>query len=89
MVFLIRRGDETSLGDVEVSDFGKVLAGADLARRILTLAGGLIGGIATILRQAAVAAIDLGQERIDRSILDGLTVSSPERIEAVATAPDL
>src|SRR5208337_3535799 len=29
------------------------LTGADLARHILTMAGGLIGGIATILRQAA------------------------------------
>ena len=65
------------------------LTGADLARQILTMAGGLIGGIATILRQAATAAIELGHERIDRSVLDGLTISSPEQIEAVATAPDL
>jgi hypothetical protein len=65
------------------------LTDPDLARRILTLAGGLIGGIAAILRQAAVAAIESGHEQIDRSVLDGLTVSSPERIEAVATAPDL
>jgi hypothetical protein len=65
------------------------LTGSDLARRILTLAGGLIGGIAAIPRQAAAAAIESGHERIDRSVLDGLTISSPERIEAVATAPDL
>jgi hypothetical protein len=65
------------------------LADPDLARRILTMAGGLIGGIATILRQSAVAAIKSGHERIDRSVLDGVVVSSPERIEAVATAADL
>ena len=60
-----------------------------LARRILTMAGGLIGGIATILRQAATAAIEQGRERIDRPVLDGLTIASPEQIEAVATAADL
>jgi hypothetical protein len=60
-----------------------------LARRILTMAGGLIGGIATILRQAATAAIEQGHERIDRSVLDGLIIASPEQIEAVATAADL
>jgi len=65
------------------------LTNADLARHILTMAGGLIGGIATILRQAATAAIESGHERIDRSVLDGLTISSPEQIEAVATAADL
>lgn len=65
------------------------LIGADLARSILTMAGGLIGGIATVLRQAAIAAIESGHERIDRSVLEGLTISSPEQIEAVATAPDL
>ena len=65
------------------------LTDADLARFILTMAGGLIGGIATILRQAATAAIKAGHERIDRSVLEGLTISSPEQIEAVATAPDL
>jgi hypothetical protein len=65
------------------------LTGADLARHILTMAGGLIGGIAMILRQAATAAIESGHERIDRSVLDGLTISSPEQIEAVATAADL
>lgn len=65
------------------------LTGADLARQILTMAGGLIGGIATILRHAATAAIESGHERIDRSVLDGLTISSPEQIEAVAMAADL
>jgi hypothetical protein len=65
------------------------LTGTDLARHILTMAGGLIGGIATILRLAATAAIESGHERIDRSVLDGLIISSPEQIEAVATAPDL
>lgn len=53
------------------------------------MAGGLIGGIAMILSQAATAAIKSGHERIDRSVLDGLTISSPEQIEAVATAADL
>jgi hypothetical protein len=38
------------------------------------MAGGLIGGIATILRQAATAAIEQGRERIDRPVLDGLTI---------------
>jgi len=65
------------------------LTDPDLARRILSMAGGLIGGLATILRQAATAAIETGQERIDRSVLDGLIIASPEQIEAVGTAPDL
>jgi Cdc6-like AAA superfamily ATPase len=65
------------------------LTSADLARHILTQAGGLIGGIATILRQAAIAAIESGHERIDRSILDRMIISTPEQIEAVATAPNL
>jgi hypothetical protein len=53
------------------------LTGTDLARHILTTAGGLIGGIATILRQAATEAIESGHERIDQSVR--LTISSPER----------
>lgn len=61
----------------------------DFARRILVAAGGWIGGIARLLRQAAVEAILSGHERIDRSMVDKLGTSSPERIEAVALSADL
>ena len=43
------------------------LTGADLARHILTMAGGLIGGIAMILSQAATAAIEF-RPRTDRPV---------------------
>ena len=61
----------------------------ELAGRILVAAGGLIGGIAHVLRQAAVEAILSGHERIDRSMVDKAGSTSPERIEAVAQATDL
>jgi hypothetical protein len=61
----------------------------DLARHILVSAGGLIGGIAGLLRQAAVEAVRTGHERIDRSMLARASAASPERIEAVAQSQDL
>ena len=60
-----------------------------LAQHILIAAGGLIGGIAGTLRQAAVKAVRTGRERIDRSVLSADVHASPERIEAVAQASDL
>jgi len=60
-----------------------------LAHHILAAAGGLMGGIASLLRQAAVEAIRTGHECIDRSMLDRAHGSLPERIEAVANAADL
>jgi len=65
------------------------LTAPDLAQHILMAAGGLIGGIVALLRQAAVAAIRTGHERIDRSMLARVSGASPERIEAVAHAVDL
>jgi hypothetical protein len=60
-----------------------------LAHHILAAAGGLIGGIASLLRQAAVEAIRTGHECIDRSMLDRAHGTLPERIEGVANAADL
>jgi hypothetical protein len=65
------------------------LTDPDLARHILVAAGGLIGGIVALLRQAAVEAIRTGHERIDRSMLARVSGATPERIEAVAHALDL
>jgi hypothetical protein len=53
------------------------------------MAGGLIGGIVALLRQAAAEAIRTGHERIDRPMLARANAASPERIEAVAHALDL
>jgi hypothetical protein len=60
-----------------------------LAREILLAADGLIGGVASVVRQAAVAAIRSGQERIDRTLLAHARVTTPARIESVAGAADL
>jgi len=65
------------------------LTNPDLAQRILVSAGGLIGGIASLLRRAAAEAIRTGHERIDRSMLARVSAASPDRIEAVAQSPDL
>ena len=60
-----------------------------LARGILLAANGLIRGIASLLRQAAVEAIRTGHERIDAAMLRRARPASPERIEAAGLAPDL
>ena len=60
-----------------------------LAQLILTAGGGLIGGIASLLRQAAVESIRTGHECIDRSMLARAKTTLPERIEAVAHAAEL
>jgi hypothetical protein len=65
------------------------LTDPELAQHILMMAGGLIGGIVALLRQAAAEAIRTGHERIDRSMLARANAASPERIEAVAHALDL
>jgi hypothetical protein len=65
------------------------LTDPELAQHILMMAGGLIGGIVALLRQAAAEAIRTGRERIGRSMLARANAASPERIEAVAHALDL
>ncbi len=57
-----------------------------MAQTILAAAGGLIGGIASLLRQAAVEAIRTGHECIDRTMLARAHSSLPERIAAIADA---
>jgi hypothetical protein len=65
------------------------LTDPELARYILALAEGLIGGVASLLRQAAVEAVRTGHECIDRSMLARVNAASPERIEALGHSPDL
>ena len=60
-----------------------------LAEQILLAAGGLIGGVARLLRHAAAEAVTSGHERIDQAMLDRVGASTPERIEAIALAADL
>lgn len=60
-----------------------------LAQFILVTGGGLIGGIANLLRQAAVEAIRTGHKCIDRAMLDRTESTLPAQIEAVAHAVDL
>jgi hypothetical protein len=57
-----------------------------MAQTILAAAGGLIGGIASLLRQAAVEAIRTGHECIDRTMLARAHASLPAHIEAIAEA---
>ncbi len=60
-----------------------------IARTILVASGGLIGGIASLLRQAAVEAIRSGHECIDQTMVARAHGSLPERIEAIAEAANL
>lgn len=60
-----------------------------LAARILTLAEGLIGGVAAILRAAAVEAVRSGRERIDRPLLDRIGFVPPSALEGFAAARNL
>lgn len=60
-----------------------------LAARILALAEGLIGGVAAILRAAAVEAVRCGRERIDRPLLDRVGFVPPSALEGFAAARDL
>ena len=66
-----------------------LLTDPGMAQAILVAAGGLIGGIASLLRQAAVEAIRTGHECIDRTMLARAHGSLPERIEAVADVASL
>jgi len=67
---------------------GSGLTEPELAQHILASAGGLIGGIAGLLRQAAVEAVRTGHERIDRSMLARTSAASSERIAAIAQSAD-
>jgi len=58
----------------------------DIAARILTMADGLIGGIAGVLRRAAANAVRAGHERIDAAILDRVRPLSPAALEDLAQA---
>lgn len=62
------------------------LTDPDLAAHILARADGLIGAITRLLRQAAVAAVRTGHERIDRAMLDCVKTTSPAAIEALTTS---
>jgi hypothetical protein len=59
-----------------------------IAQSIISAAGGLIGGITGILRDAAAEAIRTGHERIDLTILKRVKATAPERIEAVVQSSD-
>lgn len=47
---------------------------------------GLIGAVTRLLRQAAVEAVRTGHERIDRTMLDRVSVTTPAAIEVLATS---
>lgn len=57
------------------------LTDPDLAARILALAGGLIGGIAMVLRRAAAEAVRTGHERIDAAMLGRIDLVTPAALE--------
>jgi len=47
---------------------------------------GLIGGVTRLLRQAAVQAIRMGHEQIDRTMFDRVRSTTPAAIEALSTS---
>jgi hypothetical protein len=55
------------------------LAQAPLARKIMTLAEGILGEMITVVRAAAVHAITSGEERITLRTLDQLTFIAPSQ----------
>ncbi len=57
-----------------------------LAEHIFARSDGLIGAVTRLLRQAAVEAVRMGHERIDRAILDRVSVTTPAAIEVLATS---
>jgi hypothetical protein len=63
-----------------------ILTDPDLASHIITRSDGLIGAMTRLLRQAAVQAVRTGHERIDRTMLDRVTTTTPASIEALATS---
>ena len=62
------------------------LADPELAAEILARSDGLIGAITRLLRHAAVEAVRIGHERIDRAMLDRVRTESPAMIETLATS---
>ena len=63
-----------------------ILTDPNLASHIITRSDGLIGAMTRLLRQAAVQAVRTGHERIDRTMLDRVTTTTPATIEALATS---
>lgn len=57
------------------------LTDPDLAARILAIADGLIGGVATVLRRAAAEAVRTEHERIDAAMLDRVGLVAPSVLE--------
>jgi hypothetical protein len=57
-----------------------------LAAHILARCDGLIGGVTRLLRQAAVQAVRMGHERIDRTMVDRVRNTTPAAIEALSTS---
>jgi hypothetical protein len=60
------------------------LTDPDTAARLLAMADGLIGGIAGVLRRAAVEAVRTGWERIDAALLDRVRPLSPAALDDLA-----
>lgn len=60
------------------------LADATLATKILSMGEGLIGEIATILRKAAIYAIEEGTERVDMKALEAIRWTGPSDRKRVA-----
>lgn len=61
----------------------------DIAARLLAMADGLIGGIAGVLRWAAVEAVRTGQECIDTALLDRVRPLSPAALDNLAVTAGL
>jgi hypothetical protein len=57
-----------------------------LATKILSLSGGTIGEISTLLRRAALRAIEDGSERVSSTTLDSCGYVAPSERRRVALA---
>lgn len=66
-----------------------ILTAPEAATRILAMGDGLIGGVARVLRRAAVEAVRSGHERIDAAMLDRVRPSLPAALEDLAQAAEL
>jgi hypothetical protein len=62
------------------------LTRSDIAARIVAMTDGLVGGIASVLRRAAAAAVRTGHERLDAAMLDCLRPVSSAALEDLAQA---
>lgn len=61
----------------------------ELARHILIMARGTIGGIAGVLRRAAAEAVVTGRERINHAVLDRVGPPLPDGLAAIERSTDL